>query len=139
MADKKLNEVSQLTDFDYALVVKGNDVAKVTKQQLATILGGLIGVATAKKDGLMPMEQFFDRDVNPIEDYNTFTWNGIRKTTKSTLNSPFSDGDGQNAVIFIGTNDVQKIGFQATYSGQLIKIRLYWVGSWGKWQTFSLT
>lgn len=139
MADKKLNEVSQLTDFDYALVVKGNDVAKVTKQQLATILGGLIGVATAKKDGLMPMEQFFDRDVNPIEDYNTFTWNGIRKTTKSTSNSPFESGDGQNAVIFIGTNDVQKIGFQATYSGQLIKIRLYWVGSWGKWQTFSLT
>lgn len=139
MADKKLNQVSQLTDFDYALVVKGNDVAKVTKQQLATILGGLIGVATAKKDRLMPMEQFFDRDVNPIEDYNTFTWNGIRKTTKSTSNSPFESGDGQNAVIFIGTNDVQKIGFQATYSGQLIKIRLYWVGSWGKWQTFSLT
>lgn len=139
MADKKLNEVSQLTDFDYALVVKGNDVAKVTKQQLATILGELIGVATAKKDGLIPMEQFFDRDVNPIEDYNTFTWNGIRKTTKSTSNSPFESGDGQNAVIFIGTNDVQKIGFQATYSGQLIKIRLYWVGSWGKWQTFSLT
>jgi len=43
MADKKLNEVSQLTDFDYALVVKGNDVAKVTKQQLATILGELLG------------------------------------------------------------------------------------------------
>lgn len=139
MADKKLNKVSQLTDFDYALVVKGNDVAKVTKQQLATILGELIGVATAKKDGLMPMEQFFDRDVNPIEDYNTFTWNGIRKTTKSTSNSPFESGDGQNTVIFIGTNDVQKVGFQATYSGQLIKIRLYWVGSWGKWQTFSLT
>lgn len=44
MADKKLNQVSQLTDFDYALVVKGNDVAKVTKQQLATILGELLGV-----------------------------------------------------------------------------------------------
>ena len=57
MADKKLNEVSQLTDFDYALVVKGNDVAKVTKQQLATILGGLIGVATSEKDGLMPSIQ----------------------------------------------------------------------------------
>ena len=52
MADKKLNEVSQLTDFDYALVVKGNDVAKVTKQQLATILGGLIGTATKEKTGL---------------------------------------------------------------------------------------
>lgn len=53
MADKKLNQVSQLTDFDYALVVKGNDVAKVTKQQLATILGGLIGNATSNKSGLM--------------------------------------------------------------------------------------
>ena len=49
MADKKLNQVSQLTDFDYALVVKGNDVAKVTKQQLATILGGLIGIEKVKK------------------------------------------------------------------------------------------
>lgn len=57
MADKKLNQVSQLTDFDYALVVKGNNVAKVTKQQLATILGGLIGVATSEKDGLMPSIQ----------------------------------------------------------------------------------
>lgn len=53
MADKKLNEVSQLTDFDYALVVKGNDVAKVTKQQLATILRELIGNATSNKSGLM--------------------------------------------------------------------------------------
>ena len=49
MADKKLNEVSQLTDFDYALVVKGNDVAKVTKQQLATILGGLLGINSCFK------------------------------------------------------------------------------------------
>lgn len=67
MADKKLNQVSQLTDFDYALVVKGNDVAKVTKQQLATILGGLIGNATPNKSGLMssgmvPLE--FSKDNN---------------------------------------------------------------------------
>ena len=49
MADKKLNQVSQLTDFDYALVVKGNDVAKVTKQQLATILGGLLSIERIEK------------------------------------------------------------------------------------------
>lgn len=48
MADKKLNEVSQLTDFDYALVVKGNNVAKVTKQQLATILGELLPIPNIK-------------------------------------------------------------------------------------------
>lgn len=134
------NELPTVTDAANVRVLQSSgDAAQMTMQSLASKLGELIGVATAKKDGLMPMEQFFDRDVNPIEDYNTFTWNGIRKTTKSTSNSPFESGDGQNAVIFIGTNDVQKIGFQATYSGQLIKIRLYWVGSWGKWQTFSLT
>ena len=133
---RKRNYPDVSTWEDPKIIIHSNNWHKI---YFVTDLGELIGVATAKKDGLMPMEQFFDRDVNPIEDYNTFTWNGIRKTTKSTSNSPFESGDGQNAVIFIGTNDVQKIGFQATYSGQLIKIRLYWVGSWGKWQTFSLT
>lgn len=134
------NELPTVTDAANVRVLQSSgDAAKMTMQSLASKLGELIDVATAKKDGLMPMEQFFDRDINPIKDYNTFTWNGIRKTTKSTSNSPFESGDGQNAVIFIGTNDAQKIGFQATYSGQLIKIRLYWVGNWGKWQTFSLT
>lgn len=61
MADKKLNEVSQLTDFDYALVVKGNDVAKVTKQQLATILGGLLPIATTTKSGLIEYKIMRDR------------------------------------------------------------------------------
>ena len=138
--DEFEDQLPQSDTFSWLHTLDGSKNPTLTSSTAAAkVLGGLIGVATAKKDGLMPMEQFFDRDVNPIEDYNTFTWNGIRKTTKSTSNSPFESGDGQNAVIFIGTNDVQKIGFQATYSGQLIKIRLYWVGSWGKWQTFSLT
>ena len=138
--DEFEDQLPQSDTFYWLRTLDGSKNPTLTSSSAAAkVLGELIGVATAKKDGLMPMEQFFDRDVNPIEDYNTFTWNGIRKTTKSTSNSPFESGDGQNAVIFIGTNDVQKIGFQATYSGQFIKIRLYWVGSWGKWQTFSLT
>ena len=60
MADKKLNEVSQLTDFDYALVVKGNDVAKVTKQQLATILGELLPLSTNTNKGLTRRTAYFD-------------------------------------------------------------------------------
>lgn len=138
--DEFEDQLPQSDTFSWLRTLDGSKNPTLTSSSAAAkVLGELIGVATAKKDGLMPMEQFFNRDVNPIEDYNTFTWNGIRKTTKSTSNSPFESGDGQNAVIFIGTNDVQKIGFQATYSGQFIKIRLYWVGSWGKWQTFSLT
>lgn len=56
MADKKLNEVSQLTDFDYALVVKGNDVAKVTKQQLATIWGNFCKIRTLQIKGYCLVE-----------------------------------------------------------------------------------
>lgn len=73
MADKKLNQVSQLTDFDYALVVKGNDVAKVTKQQLATILGELLPVATAENDGLISKNWFIYRGVINIESYKDIT------------------------------------------------------------------
>jgi hypothetical protein len=73
MADKKLNQVSQLTDFDYALVVKGNDVAKVTKQQLATILGELLPVATAEKNGLISKNWFIYRGVINIESYKDIT------------------------------------------------------------------
>lgn len=86
MADKKLNEVSQLTDFDYALVVKGNDVAKVTKQQLATILGELMNNLN-----LFP---FMRRGIlGQNTDFNNITESGIYTYTSlaSFTNSPDND------------------------------------------------
>ena len=59
MADQKLNLVPTLTDFDYALIVKNNQVAKIEKQQLATILGGLLEVSSVGTIDLKP-----DVDVN---------------------------------------------------------------------------
>lgn len=47
--DKRLDQVSTLTDFDYALIVKGTDVSKVTKQQLAELVGDLLYGATTKE------------------------------------------------------------------------------------------
>ena len=84
MADKKLNEVSQLTDFDYALVVKGNDVAKVTKQQLATILGGLLGNPKGTKS-FSSWSEFTDfvnempiKTIQPfVSDFNAFAGEGF--------------------------------------------------------------
>lgn len=88
MADKKLNEVSQLTDFDYALVVKGNDVAKVTKQQLATLLGGLIGVANAEKNGLMSKNNYIK----------------IAQSITSTKLIKIESWDGYSTLVFIRTS-----------------------------------
>ena len=86
MADKKLNQVSQLTDFDYALVVKGNDVAKVTKQQLATILGGLMNS--------LKLFPFMRRGIlEQNTDFNNITESGIYTYTSlaSFTNSPDND------------------------------------------------
>ena len=92
MADKKLNEVSQLTDFDYALVVKGNDVAKVTKQQLATILGELIGVNESWFRSRIPI---FRGDVE------TLVVSGIYGVTPESTNNPIN-GYGILSVFSVG-------------------------------------
>ena len=42
MADKRLDQENVLTDFDYALIVKGADVAKISKADLAKVVGGLV-------------------------------------------------------------------------------------------------
>lgn len=44
MADKRLDQENVLTDFDYALIVKGADVAKISKADLAKVVGGFIGM-----------------------------------------------------------------------------------------------
>ena len=80
MADKKLNQVSQLTDFDYALVVKGNDVAKVTKQQLATILGELL---TSLK--LYP---FMYKGIVENRSYNDMIETGYYKIQDNMIDGP---------------------------------------------------
>lgn len=91
MADKKLNEVSQLTDFDYALVVKGNDVAKVTKQQLATILGGLLPFFPTKGN------------IEPGTDLNTIGGTGIYNLSGKYINAPFSQSWGNMIVLSDGS------------------------------------
>lgn len=96
MADKKLNEVSQLTDFDYALVVKGNDVAKVTKQQLATILGGLMN--NLKLFPFMPQRKLTtDEEVNSATAsgmYHVTGDNGISVVLNYSIMIVFNDGQG---------------------------------------------
>lgn len=91
MADKKLNQVSQLTDFDYALVVKGNDVAKVTKQQLATILGELMKFFPIKGG------------IEPGTDLNTIGGAGIYNLSGGYANAPFSQSWGNLIVLSDGS------------------------------------
>ena len=128
MADKKLNQVSQLTDFDYALVVKGNDVAKVTKQQLATILGGLLGVSSStifKGKGYIQLET--EDDIDKVYEPGVYAIKGTSYNDQTLL--VFSHNLGQSTVQFRTNN----------YGGFLVFRIKWWNGAWGTWKTVSLT
>lgn len=114
MADKKINEVSTLTDFDYALVVKGNDVAKVSKQQLASIVGGLLGGTGGT---------FVDRGTFTNSD--NLTKNGSSKT----------DVNYQGVYSFAASRTI--LQFKLNENGVLMarKNNDYLYHKWGEWKT----
>ena len=128
MADKKLNEVSQLTDFDYALVVKGNDVAKVTKQQLATILGGLMN--SLKLFPFMP-KGILSTD----EEVNSATASGMYHVTGDNGISVVS-----NYSIMIVFNDGKGYVIQMTFrlGADVVGFRRNLNGEWGDFRSFVL-
>lgn len=126
MADKKLNEVSQLTDFDYALVVKGNDVAKVTKQQLATILGELLNIDKV----VMPRGTLADCDN---------ATNGIYYINGTITNAPISFGVLISFIDTVKTNYGFQIAMQ-TWGGVIyVRSRTEVLTSWTSWYKLSAT
>ena len=133
MADKKLNEVSQLTDFDYALVVKGNDVAKVTKQQLATILGGLLPLVSENNNGLAWKGGFIERDKitssMSIDDYTNPGMYGL----DGCQDSPYKYG---GLIIFRTNVLVVQIVYDMQGSNRP-KYRQNWANQgWQSWYSF---
>lgn len=131
MADKKLNEVSQLTDFDYALVVKGNDVAKVTKQQLATILGGLF---TGLKLWRLPEAD----NSSSFGDANELISGGIYRNYPSDINMPSINSNNNGILIVLPVNNIMVLQVCYYNIGKLY-IRLKWGTNWSSWMMVSLT
>lgn len=128
MADKKLNQVSQLTDFDYALVVKGNDVAKVTKQQLATILGELLGI----NDTWLRFRD--QKEIESQDELDSMQYSGIYLLSQNSKLEYV-----RNCVlVVIGKPNICCIQNLYNYSGDIYKYRVKWFSnSWGNWQTVS--
>ena len=129
MADKKLNQVSQLTDFDYALVVKGNDVAKVTKQQLATILGGLLGI----NDTWLRFRN--EEEIESQDELDQMNYSGIYLLSQNSKLEYV-----RNCVlVVIGKPNICCVQNLYNYSGDIYKYRVKWFSSiWGEWKTVSL-
>lgn len=128
MADKKLNQVSQLTDFDYALVVKGNDVAKVTKQQLATILGELLGI----NDTWLRFRD--QKEIKSQDELDSMQYSGIYLLAQNSKLEYV-----RNCVlVVIGKPNICCVQNLYNYSGDIYKYRVKWFSnSWGNWKTVS--
>ena len=128
MADKKLNQVSQLTDFDYALVVKGNDVAKVTKQQLATILGGLLGI----NDTWLRFRD--EKEIESQDELDSMQYSGIYLLSQDSKLEYV-----RNCVlVVIGKPNICCVQNLYNYSGDIYKYRVKWFSNWNYWKTVSL-
>ena len=86
--DKRLDQVSTLTDFDYALIVKGDQVAKVSKQQLAELVGNLLYGATNASSlatvvaGMLAMKNI---NINPDNIRTTSFWSIVEPSTDLKL------------------------------------------------------
>lgn len=130
MADKKLNQVSQLTDFDYALVVKGNDVAKVTKQRLATIQGELIGI----NDTWLRFREH--KEIESQDELDSMQYSGIYLLSQDSKLEYV-----RNCIlVVIGKPNICCIQNLYNHSGDIYKYRVKWFSnSWGNWRTVSLT
>ena len=86
------NELPTVTDAANVRVLQSSgDAAQMTMQSLATKLGGLIGVTTPTKDGLMPKNQV-SRNIGKIENMHC--------RLKCNISSP---GEWVNGILYVGS------------------------------------
>lgn len=58
MADRKLNEVPVVNDISHLLGVRSNgEIIRISKENMASVLGELIGIASKSNNGLMSRHQ----------------------------------------------------------------------------------
>ena len=134
--DKRLDQVSTLTDFDYALIVKGDQVAKASKQQLAELVGDLLYGATNASSLATVVARLLGKSY--AADMNDCITNGESgMVSTSTLNLPdtFSDTGVYHVVrAKYNVNDNLFIA-QTIYGddGSVYK-RECWNNTWRSWQ-----
>lgn len=113
--DKRLDQVSTLTDFDYALIVKGDQVAKASKQQLAELVGNLLyGATNASSLATVVAEQ----------NHITIGSNaGLRVSYNKTYDTSYYPA-AHGSVLRVGDNTQSGIGFELFFG--------YGGGLWNK-------
>ena len=89
LALPKLEDISSFV----AINAAGNAVGVMTKEQVASVLAELIGIATPQKNGLLSKDGFFPvQDTSP-DDANDVN-NGIYRINSKSTNYPYENTNG---------------------------------------------
>jgi len=125
------NELPTVTDAANVRVLQSSgDAAQMTMQSLASKLGGLIGTATANKDGLMSKNGFLERSKGNTLDFNDYTISGMWVFSDTGfINGPSVYKGGILLVFKTANGNILQICCDYTNS---IFIRIYW-GEWKSW------
>ena len=118
LALPKLEDISAFV----AINAAGNAVGVMTKEQVASVLAGLIGTVTGEKDGLMSKSGFIER--GDISDANT-RFSGFLRTA-GMPNTPYPSEHG--LLVSISTSAVCLQYFLRGWP-----VELYWRSYWDYW------
>lgn len=131
MADKKLNEVPVVSDIVTIFGKRSNgEIVQIDKNNLATLLGELIGTATPEKDGLMSKNGFLERSKGNTLDFNDYTISGMWVFSDTGfINGPSVYRGGILLVFKTANGNILQICCDYTNS---IFIRIHW-GEWKSW------
>lgn len=131
MADKKLNEVPVVSDIVTIFGKRSNgEIVQIDKSNLATLLGGLLGI----NDTWLRFRD--EKEIEFQDELDQMNYSGIYLLSqKSKLEYV------RNCVlVVIGKPNICCIQNLYNYSGDIYKYRVKWFSSsWGNWQTVSLT
>lgn len=122
LALPKLEDISAFVAVNSA----GNAVGLMTKEQVASVLAGLIGTVTGEKDGLMSKSGFIER--GDISDANT-RFSGFLRT-QGMPNTPYPSEHG--ILVSISTSSVCLQFFLRGWP-----VELYWRSLWDNWNSWN--
>lgn len=109
-----------------AINAAGNAVGVMTKEQVASVLAGLIGTVTGAKDGLMSKSGFIGR--GDISDANTLFSGFLR--TYGTANTPYPSEQG-----ILVSISISSVCLQFFLRGW--PVELYWRSYWNNWNSWN--
>lgn len=129
--DEFEDQLPQSDTFSWLRTLDGSKNPTLTSSSAAAkVLGELIGVATAKKDGLMSKNGFLERSKGNTLDFNDYTISGVWVFSDTGfINGPSVYRGGILLVFKTANGNILQICCDYTNS---IFIRIHW-GEWKSW------